>query len=298
MTRFAGVLVHVLVLMAVSATAQAGEAISFTIGGHRIHIEAPRGCRSASCVSVSIPGLVFKQGRRDRDDGASVTPAAPLPQPAPPVVAPAPAPMPVVPVAVPAPSIVAAPSPPQSLPPPPVTLAAAAPPQVVVPPPPKPEPAKTAAPPVPEALPVAPQLIAHAAKILQGTEDEPGDAPLGDWETEGAKEGAKQGGRGSVRIERCGPALCGYVLDASGKGETVLINMKPKAADAEWSGSIYSRDSGATYYATMALKGSDTLRVEACALGRFFCTGNDWRRVTATDQRMITSRQVTAQPRS
>jgi uncharacterized protein (DUF2147 family) len=43
-------------------------------------------------------------------------------------------------------------------------------------------------------------------------------------------------------------ALCGYVLNLSSnaKGETVLINMTPKAA-ALWSGNIYSRDSGNTY---------------------------------------------------
>jgi hypothetical protein len=67
-------------------------------------------------------------------------------------------------------------------------------------------------------------------------DDEPATTPLGDWQTEGNK--------GSVRIERCGAALCGYVLSppSGSKGETVL-NMKPKAADL-WTGNIYSRDSG------------------------------------------------------
>jgi hypothetical protein len=57
------------------------------------------------------------------------------------------------------------------------------------------------------------------------------------------------------------------------KGETVL-NMKPKAADL-WTGNIYSRDSGSSYYATMTAKGTNSLRVEACALGIFFCSGNN-----------------------
>ena len=65
-----------------------------------------------------------------------------------------------------------------------------------------------------------------------------------------------------------GLALCGYVLNPSSNtnGETVLSNMKPKTA-SEWSGNVYSRDSGSTYYATIAMKGPDSLRVEACALG-------------------------------
>ena len=78
------------------------------------------------------------------------------------------------------------------------------------------------------------------------------------------------------------PRLCGHVLDASsnGNGEAVLINMKPKAA-ALWSGNIYSRGSGNTYYGTIEMKGPNSLRVEACALGRFFCSGNLWSRIDA-----------------
>jgi uncharacterized protein (DUF2147 family) len=87
------------------------------------------------------------------------------------------------------------------------------------------------------------------------------ETPLGDWQTEG---------KGSVRIERCGRALCGHLLNPSSNdnGEMVLINMKPKAA-ALWSGNIYSHDSENTYYATIAMSGPNSLRVEACALGRF-----------------------------
>ena len=38
------------------------------------------------------------------------------------------------------------------------------------------------------------------------------------------------------------------------KGEAILINMKPKS-DTQWTGSVYSQDSGETYYGTMAMKG-------------------------------------------
>ncbi len=131
----------------------------------------------------------------------------------------------------------------------------------------------------------------HPIQVLQETDDDPSKAPLGDWETEGNK--------GSVRIERCGPALCGYLLNPSSNasGETVLINMKPKTA-SEWSGNIYSRDSGSTYYATMAMQGPDLLRVEACALGRFFCSGNVWSRIGAKPEKRVTSRRTLWVPRS
>jgi uncharacterized protein (DUF2147 family) len=155
-------------------------------------------------------------------------------------------------------------------------------------------PAKTlpATPPVDTPADAAPPAPApHAIQILQETDDEASDAPLGDWQTEGNK--------GSVRIERCGSALCGYVLTPSSgaHGETVLINMKPKTA-SEWSGNIYSRDSGSTYYATMAIKGPDSLRVEACALGRFFCSGNVWSRIGGKPKKFVTSRQTSSAPRS
>jgi uncharacterized protein (DUF2147 family) len=59
-----------------------------------------------------------------------------------------------------------------------------------------------------------------------------------------------------VRIEPCGESLCGYVLDPSSKakGETVLVDMKSRPA-SEWSGSIYSHDSGNICYGTIAMKG-------------------------------------------
>jgi uncharacterized protein (DUF2147 family) len=116
------------------------------------------------------------------------------------------------------------------------------------------------------------------------------DTPVGDWQTEGRK--------GLVRIEQCGASLCGYVLDefTNETGETVLSNMKPKN-DTQWSGDIYSRTSGNTYYARMTFKQSDTLRVEACAIGHFFCTGNDWTRVVKPDN-LMSSRNLPEAPKS
>jgi uncharacterized protein (DUF2147 family) len=47
----------------------------------------------------------------------------------------------------------------------------------------------------------------------------------------------------------------------------VLINMKSKEA-ALWSGKIYSHDSENTYYATIAMKGPDSLWVKAVRAGQ------------------------------
>jgi uncharacterized protein (DUF2147 family) len=295
------------VLMLLSSSAYAGESFSFSVGGHRIHIEAPRHCRSTSCVSVSIPGVYETRRSRDRyddrDDAVDAAPAKPLaavpatapaltsaPASAPAIVAraavpsvqPASCPPPLAPTVGPAASTtqqVAAP-PPSNLAPAPMTPPAATPPA----PPPVTAPI--------ERPPVAARPAAETAKVLKISRDadeQPAQTPLGDWQTEGKK--------GSVRIEACGRALCGHLLDAASNavGETVLINMKPQAS-AEWSGNIYSRDSGNTYYATMAMKGPNALRVEACALGRFFCSGNLWNRINAQPDKMIT--QLSPAPRS
>jgi uncharacterized protein (DUF2147 family) len=320
-----------LLLTLLSSTAHAS-GYSFAIGGHRIHIEASRHCRSLSCVSWSEGGS--RRSQRDDDEVATPAPAKPLaaapactpvatpaaPSSAPTQVAPptpAPAPVPIraqivpVPVApVPAPIVLPAPVQPPVKPtrvvqaPAPSTIElAAANTQTVVKadtgkpkekatveatvtdrpvetpdwakdwPPPKdtPAPVKTAQKPA--------KVIAH--------ED---DSPVGDWQTEGKK--------GLVRIEKCGAALCGYLFNetTNATGETVLSNMKAKT-DAKWAGDIYSRASGNTYYAKMTFKQSDTLRVEACAIGRFFCSGNDWTRVPSSDA-VVTSRELPVAPKS
>jgi hypothetical protein len=57
------------------------------------------------------------------------------------------------------------------------------------------------------------------------------------------------------------------LTEASTRGESVLVNMTPKTHDV-WTGNIYSRSSGSTYYATMTLKSSGKLHVEACQVPR------------------------------
>lgn len=276
-----------LALMALGSAAEAGNSLSFTVGGHRIRIEAPTHCNSPSCVSVSIPGVYQSRGRPDRydrydrydDDARDVaTPATPL------TTAPAPVPATAPQFKPPVEPVVATQ-------PPAIFKPAAAVTQLVAAPPPPQIQSPKPLPELPRPVEAAPpQPAPPISQILHQAEDEPADSPVGDWQTEG---------KGSVRIERCGSALCGYVLNRSttGNGEAVLINMKPKA-DAQWSGNVYSHDSGDIYYGTMTMKGPEALRVEACALGRFYCSGNLWTRIAARPARLITSRQISPEPRS
>jgi len=259
-------------LLALGSPAQAGSSISFSVGGHRIHIEASSHCRSTSCASVSVSGLYDSRRKRDRfedEDAAPAKPFSPAPQdlspPAPPANTP------------PSPSVVVSTPPAVYKPAATVTQTVAAP----------PPPAQKIAIPLPPPPPVAAPQV---SRVSHEVEQEAGDTPVGDWQTEG---------KGAVRITRCGNALCGYVLNSASndRGEAVLINMKVKT-DAQWTGSVYSHDSGDTFYGTMNLKSPNTLRVEACALGRFYCSGNNWSRINVGAESLVTSRQVPAEPRS
>ena len=55
--------------------------------------------------------------------------------------------------------------------------------------------------------------------------------------------------------------------------------MKPGKDDKDkWSGRIFDPNSGSTYDSTIALKNTDTLRVQGCAFGGMFCGGQTWTR--------------------
>jgi uncharacterized protein DUF2147 len=284
-------------LLLLTTSADAGQ-ISFSVGGHRIHIEAPRHCRSTSCASVSVSGI-YKSRRRDRDDDERDV----APPPPPPAAAPAPtqvSPPPALP-AQPNTIVTAAPPPPPTSPPAVGFSTASVSTQTVatrplppVPPPPA-QPAVTTQPcvaplPVPQPVETTPSPPPASAKpqVVKTLHEEDADTPIGDWQTQN---------KGVVRIAQCGAALCGYTLDPSSndKGEAILINMKPKT-DTRWTGNVYSKDSGDTYYGTVDMKGPNTLRVEACALGRFYCSGNNWIRISARP--LVTQRQVETRPRS
>jgi len=166
-------------LVMIGSPVHASDSISFVIGGHRVHIEAPRHCNSVSCVSVSIPGIYEKRGRDRSDDDArnatgSAAPARPIASAAPQVV-------PLQPQIPPSPVL------PQKT-------------TAIVPPPPAPP---VSTPPADVARPVACTAL-RISKVSHEVDEQPDETPIGDWETQGRK--------GMVRIEPCGQALCGYVL--------------------------------------------------------------------------------------
>jgi hypothetical protein len=264
-------LLAIAALLLASTAAQAQ--YTFEYGGRTIRVDPDRG-------TVSIPGVYDNSGRRSKraksDDGdrarkpksqeAKTDPqAAPAPAPAP---SDTPAEQAAVPGAAPPPAPAVIPTEPST------TTAAVAPADTAVTPPPAPPPpvqqeAAPAAIPAPApavaAIPPSPPPAAPAPAAQAA------NSPLGVWMTE-EKEGR-------VRIEQCGANLCGYAVDkkSNQNGEQVLINMKP--GKDKWSGRILDPNSGSTYDSTIALKGSDTLRVQGCAFGGVFCGGQTWTRV-------------------
>ncbi len=255
-------------------TAAHAETFSFTVGGRHVTISASRNCLSVSCVAVAFPGIITTHRKRS-DDVVTVQDAAPVKPPPKAAAVAAPAPV-VVPQAAPA----ASPS---------ETRATVQPP--APPPPPPAEPVKVIDTEKPAEPPPAVASPAPVLKLEKAVDIEREDSPLGDWQTEGKI--------GAVRIEACGKALCGYLINPSShaKAETILINMKPNS-DTEWRGSIFSRASGNTYNATMTLKSASLLRVEACALGHFLCSGNNWTRIIKQPAALITSRSDDGEPHS
>jgi uncharacterized protein (DUF2147 family) len=235
---------------------------TFEYGGRTIRVDPDRG-------TVSIPGVYDNSGRRakrSRSDQDSDRPRKNAPQQAkvdpqaPAAAAPAQTDQAPTPAnGAPDPSSATA-----NLAPTDSTPAAPAPQAQDPAPSAKPAPAVAAA---PVAAPVQKQQTpAPATAAAQSAA-----TPLGLWLTE-EKEG-------KVRIEQCGVNLCGYSVDTKSNqnGEQVLINMKP-GKDAKWSGRILDPNTGSTYDSTIALKGSDSLRVQGCAFSGMFCGGQTWSR--------------------
>ena len=257
--------VAVLLLASSLTTAQAQ--YTFEYGGRTITIDPDRG-------TVQIPGVYDNTGKKAKrprgEEGDLDRPSRKAPQQA--KSAPQAAPE-AAPPAAPAPAEQAtapsAPPPPAPAPPAPAATAAVAP---IDSPAPAPQAAPAAPPapaPVAEPAPLPPQQKQAAAPATSTLPSS--NSPLGVWLTE-EKEG-------KVRIEQCGTNLCGYSVDkkSNQNGEQVLINMKP--GKDKWSGRIFDPNSGSTYDSTIALKGTDTLRVQGCAFGGMFCGGQTWTRV-------------------
>jgi uncharacterized protein (DUF2147 family) len=244
-------------LLLVSTAAQAQ--YTFEYGGRTIRIDPDRG-------TVSIPGVYDNSGQRtkrsriDQDsdrsrkqtpDQAKIDSQTPAASPAPAAQAPVPA---------------------NTLPEPSTAAAKVTPADSAAPAQPPANAALQDA--VPAAKPAPPPVVATMAPAPQPPVPpvQAANSPLGVWLTE-EKEG-------KVRIEQCGTNLCGYSVDSKSNqnGEQVLINMRP-GKDSKWSGRIFDPKSGSTYDSTIALRNSDSLRVQGCAFGGMFCGGQTWSRV-------------------
>jgi uncharacterized protein (DUF2147 family) len=112
--------------------------------------------------------------------------------------------------------------------------------------------------------------------------------PIGDWRV--------ADGTATVRIKKCGAALCGYVLatstpagrddrnpDPSKRGRSViglevLINMQ-KAAENVWSGTTYNAEDGQTYSAKISLQSEQALQIQGCVSGGGPCGSETWNRI-------------------
>jgi uncharacterized protein (DUF2147 family) len=269
----------VAVLLLASSAAQAQ--YQFEYNGKTIRIDPDRG-------TVSIPGVYDNTGERTRrprrqdatrkqppreakgDKSDSHQQLSPQAAPADPAAAAATAPAPsaspspvtatatVAPVEPAKPASPSTASSPQRL-------------QEVAPPAPSAAPLPAARPAPAQAATTAPALLTPPSADIAPAPRDP-NSPVGIWLTE-EKEG-------KIRIEPCGTNLCGYAIDAKSNQnrEQILINMRPGQSNV-WSGRIFDPDSGSTYDSTIALKGSDSLRVEGCALGGMFCGGQTWTRV-------------------
>jgi len=253
-------------LMSTAAHAQ----YTFDYGGRTITIDPDRG-------TVSIPGVYDNTGKKAKrsrsEDGDPDRPgkkapqqAKTSPQAAPDTATPA-APAPAEQAAAPAAPAPVTPAP--TAPTAPATTAAVSPADTPAPKPPVQQSTAPAIEPAP--APVAAPAPQKQAAAPPTSTPPPANSPLGVWLTE-EKEG-------KVRIEQCGPNLCGYSVDkkSNENGEQVLINMKP--GKDKWSGRILDPTSGSTYDSTIALKGTDSLRVQGCAFGGVFCGGQTWTRV-------------------
>jgi uncharacterized protein (DUF2147 family) len=258
------------------ASSAAQAQYTFDYGGRTIRIDPDRG-------TVSIPGVYDNTGRRnkrsrddqDSDRARKQAPAQTTINPQATPAAPAPADQgPAAVTAAPDAPAIAAPAPPTATAnvapadtQPSATPPADAPAQI------QPDPAAAAKPALPPVVATAPPSApAPQAPAPTASTASSATTPLGVWLTE-EKEG-------KVRIEQCGANLCGYSVDTKSNqnGEQVLINMKP-GKDAKWSGRILDPNTGSTYDSTIALKGSDSLRVQGCAFGGMFCGGQTWSRL-------------------
>ncbi len=143
------------------------------------------------------------------------------------------------------------------------------------------------------------------AAILVGAIVNPVQAavePIGEW--------VVADGTARVRIEPCNGALWGVIAWAREPGTDennpdpakrnrsilglpILLAMKKVEAN-RWSGHVYNAENGKTYNASITLIAENTLRIEGCVFGGFFCGGENWTRA-APQQNSSQNQQTSLQ---
>jgi uncharacterized protein (DUF2147 family) len=111
--------------------------------------------------------------------------------------------------------------------------------------------------------------------------------PLGEW--------LVADGTATIRIHRCGGALCGNIATTASTpgrdvrnpdprkrnrsvlGMEVLIDMR-RAGDNLWSGTSYDADDGQYYSTSISMASESSLKIEGCAPGGGPCGSQTWTR--------------------
>ena len=95
-----------------------------------------------------------------------------------------------------------------------------------------------------------------------------------------------------IRIQPCGPNLCGYVVWANANaredarkggtkelvGSQLLRNFAPSKTGV-WKGKVFIPDLNATFSGTAQLVDDDTLRARGCLFAGLACKAQNWKRV-------------------
>jgi uncharacterized protein (DUF2147 family) len=283
-------LIAALMMATSMGIAHAGDSWSFMVNGQRVKIERPRNCTSLSCINIVAPGL--NNSSSDDEPANTTTSNTPAPTTQPVATAPvqqpvqqmpvqqapvqqqiATAPVTTAPVAAPAATIPPLPGQATSsanvttLPAPTDNQANVTAPATTVPAlPPVAQPVQQIQQPVQQQVatvtPTAPVTTVAPTQMATG--------PVGVWMTEKNE--------GKVHVVNCGINICGYSVEKNGAdGAQVLINMQPDGNS--WKGRIHDTRGGGTYDSTIAMRGTDKMRVQGCAFGGMFCGGQTWTRV-------------------
>ena len=242
---------YILAALLMATTSAHAGGMTFQINGERIRVEAPRNCNALSCIKITAPGYngtlgnidLKGLGSKSKDDDDRRRPRRRNRRP---LLHPCrrQRPQPAAPVAAPA-----APAPA------PTTVASTAPVQ--------PKSRR------PRRLRRPPRRRARTAASRRRL---PQRRARSDLAARHLGDRREQGQRSHRGMRRQSLRLCRQ------DGEKILISMKPQGC--KWTGRIHDPDSGRNYNSTIALKGTNTLRVQGCAFGGMFCGGQTWKRVS------------------